>query len=406
MPDFLPFPGIRYREADISAVSAPPYDVIEPEARAALEARDPHNSVRLILPDSYDGAAATLASWRAGGVLVTDEEPTFSVYRMDFTGDNGLPQRTTGVIGALGLDNERGDVMPHERTLPKAKSDRLQLLRATRANLDPIWGLSLVTGLSLLLDHAIDAFGGAPLATASDEEGFHHSLWRITEPGRVAAIAELVASERIVLADGHHRFETAGNYRAERPSAGADDPGADAIMTLIVELAPGELCVRAIHRLLTGIGNGIDLRAALAGPFMVHAAGPNVPEGVAALEVAMREGGGLGLVDRDGLALLLPTAELEARMDAFPAELRDVDSARFDAGVLPAVPGVSLAYRNDAATVAAQVEKGNADAAVLLRPVSVHTIRAAAAADLRMPEKTTFFAPKPRTGMVFRSLDE
>ena len=140
-------------------------------------------------------------------------------------------------------------------------------------------------------------------------------------------------------------------------------------------------------------------------PFTVHAAGPNVPEGVAALEAAMREGGGLGLVDRDGLALLLPTAELEARMDAFPAELRDVDSARFDAGGLPAVPRASLADRHDAATVAAQVEKGNADAAVLLRPVSVHTIRAAAAADLRMPEKTTFFAPKPRTGMVFRSLD-
>ncbi len=138
---------------------------------------------------------------------------------------------------------------------------------------------------------------------------------------------------------------------------------------------------------------------------MVHAAGPNVPEGVAALETAMRESGGLGLVDRDGLALLLPTAELEARMTELPVELRDVDSARFDAGVLPAVPGVSLAYRNDAATVAAQVEKGNADAAVLLRPVGVDTIRAAAAADLRMPEKTTFFAPKPRTGMVFRSLD-
>jgi uncharacterized protein (DUF1015 family) len=404
MPDFLPFTGIRYREADISAVSAPPYDVIDPDERAALVAGDPHNAVRLILPDSYDGAAQTLAQWRVDGVLVDDDTPTFSVYRMDFTGDHGLPQRTTGVIGALGLSDEGGGVMPHERTLPKAKSDRLELLRATRANLDPIWGLSLATGLSLLLDHAVEAFGGEPLATATDEEGFHHSLWRITDPARVRAISELVATQRIVLADGHHRFETAGNFRTERRTAGADDAGADAIMTLIVELAPGELCVRAIHRLLTGVAD-VDLRAALAGPFMVHAAGPNVREGVAALEVAMRESGGLGLVDRDGLALLLPTAELAARMDAFPAELRDVDSARFDAGVLPATPDVSLAYRNDAQAVAALVEKGDADAAVLLRPVTVDTIRAAAAADLRMPEKTTFFAPKPRTGMVFRSLD-
>jgi hypothetical protein len=137
----------------------------------------------------------------------------------------------------------------------------------------------------------------------------------------------------------------------------------------------------------------------------VHAAGPNEPAAVAALEVAMRDGGSLGLVDRDGLALLMPTAELEARVADLPPELRDVDSARFDAGVLPAVPGATLAYRNDAQAVAAQVANGDADAAVLLRPVSVETIRAAAAADLRMPEKTTFFAPKPRTGMVFRSLD-
>jgi uncharacterized protein (DUF1015 family) len=409
VPEFLPFTGIRYPAADITAVSAPPYDVIEPEARAALAARDPHNSVRLILPDSYDGAAATLARWRADGVLVTDETPTFSLYRMDFTGDDGRPQRTTGVIGALGLAHEPGDVMPHERTLPKAKTDRLELLRATRANLDPIWGLSLATGLSTLLAQAHADLPGAPFATATDEDGFHHSLWRITDPDRITAISAAVAGARVVLADGHHRFETANNYRAERRAAGISDPGADAIMTLVVELAPGQLCVRAIHRLLSGVaakGHGAgDLRAALAGPFRVDAAGPNVPEGVAALETAMRESGGLGLVDRQGLALLLPEPELETRMGAQPAELRDVDSARFDAGVLPAVPGVALAYRNDARAVAAQVEKGDADAAVLLRPVTVDTIRAAAAADLRMPEKTTFFAPKPRTGMVFRSLD-
>jgi uncharacterized protein (DUF1015 family) len=406
VPRFLPFPGIRYRTHDITAVSAPPYDVIEPEARAALEARDPHNAVRLILPDSYDAAAAALAQWRDDGVLVTDSAPTFSIYRMDFTGDDGIPQRTTGVLGALALDDDGSGVMPHERTLPKAKSDRLELLRATRANLDPIWGLSLAGGLSTLLqpgDAAADA-------TATDEDGFHHSLWRVDDPARVAAIADAVGSELVVLADGHHRFETANNYRRERRAAGFDDPGADAIMTLIVELAPNQLCVRAIHRLLTGVPraglDGGDLRAALSGPFFVHAAGPNVPEGVAALEVAMRDGGSLGLVDRDGLALLMPTVELEARMAELPPELREVDSARFDAGVLPAVPGATLAYRNDAQTVASQVAKGNADAAVLLRPVTVDTIRAAAAADLRMPEKTTFFAPKPRTGMVFRSLDD
>jgi uncharacterized protein (DUF1015 family) len=401
VPRFLPFPGIRYGSRDISAVSAPPYDVIEPEARAALMARDSHNAVRLILPDAYDAAAAALAQWRAGGVLVTDSEPTLSIYRMDFTGDDGRPQRTTGVLGALALDDAGSGVMPHERTLPKAKTDRLELLRATRANLDPIWGLSLAGGLSSHLDPG----NADPDATAVDEDGFHHSLWIVADPARIARIADAISSELVVLADGHHRFETANNYRRERRTAGIDDPGADAIMTLVVELAPNQLCVRAIHRLLAGVGD-VDLRDALGGPFFVHAAGPNTPEGVAALEVAMRDGGSLGLVDRNGLALLMPTAELEIRMADLPPELGDVDSARFDAGVLPAVPDVTLAYRNDAQAVAAQVAKGNADAAVLLRPVTVETIRAAAAADLRMPEKTTFFAPKPRTGMVFRSLDD
>jgi hypothetical protein len=138
---------------------------------------------------------------------------------------------------------------------------------------------------------------------------------------------------------------------------------------------------------------------------VVEAAGPNTPDGVLALEVAMRRHGGLGLVDHDGLALLLPTDELARRSADLPLELRDVDSTRFDVGVRAELPDVTLAYRNDGRAVAAQVEKGTADAAVLLRPVDVDTIRAAAAADLRMPEKTTFFAPKPRTGMVFRSLD-
>ena len=175
-------------------------------------------------------------------------------------------------------------------------------------------------------------------------------------------------------------------------------------MTLVVELAPEQLCVRAIHRLLHDLGS-VRLRDALAPVFEVRDAGPNEAAGVVALEAAMRREGALGLVDADGLALLVPTAALDDLVAALPAPLRGVDAARFEAGVLPSVPGVSLGYRDDAATVAAAVEKGQAQAAVLLRPVDVDTIRAAAAAGVRMPEKTTFFSPKPRTGMVFRSLD-
>ncbi len=287
-------------------------------------------------------------------------------------------------------------MLPHERTLPKAKSDRLELLRATRANFEPIWGLSLGRGLTSLLDAS-----ALPLAVAGDPDGVRHELYRLDDPGRIDAVAALVGGDRLVLADGHHRFETACTYRDER---GAGDPAAGSIMMLVVELLPEQLCVRAIHRVLGRI-DGVDLRTALSRAFTVTAAGPNDADGVTALEAAMRAEAGLGLVDAEGLALLTPTPALERSLADLPAPLPGVDSARFEAGVLPAIPDVTLAYRDDARTVAAAVEKGHAEAAVLLRPVDVDTIRAAADAGVRMPEKTTFFSPKPRTGMVFRSLD-
>jgi uncharacterized protein (DUF1015 family) len=418
--DFLPFRGIRYdpellsgaRPATLDAVAAPPYDVIDDEERAALEARDPHNSVRLILPrdegaiDRYQVAAATLTAWSRLGILRTDLAPQLYGYEMRFHDDAGHPRRTRGVLGALALP-PAGDagganaILPHERTLPKAKSDRLELLRATRANTDPIWGLSLTDGLTELLDPL-----GNAAAVCTDDEGVAHELFPIQEPDRIEAIRAAVARSSVVLADGHHRFETACTYRDERLAAGLDDDGAAAIMTLVVELVEHELSVRAIHRLLDGIAS-VDLRIALRDAFDVIDAGANEPDGVAALTRHMVDDGALGLVDRAGLALLVPRAEVFAeRLVDVPAEERDVDAARFEAGVMPVIPGARVTYRNDAAAVAAIVDKGGADAAVLLRPVTVEQIRRAALAGVRMPQKTTFFHPKLRTGMVFRSLDD
>ena len=420
MADFLPFRGIRYDAellagagpATLDAVAAPPYDVIDDEERAALEARDPHNSVRLILPrdegatDRYHVAAATLAAWGRRGILRTDLAPQLYGYEMRFRNDAGQPRRTRGVLGALALPTavNGGDgtpILPHERTLPKAKSDRLELLRATRANTDPIWGLSLTDGLTQLLDPVGDA-----AAACVDGEGVEHELFPIQAPDRIEAIRAAVARTPVVLADGHHRFETACNYRDERLAAGIDDVGAAAIMTLVVELVDHELSVRAIHRLLDGIAP-VDLRVALRDGFEVIDAGANEPDAVAALGRRMVDEGGLGLVDRDGLALLVPRPQVFAeRLVDVPAEARDVDAARFEAGVMPVIPDARVTYRNDAAAVAAIVDKSAADAAVLLRPVTVDQIRRAALAGVRMPQKTTFFHPKLRTGMVFRSLDD
>ncbi|HMG25213.1 MAG TPA: DUF1015 domain-containing protein [Acidimicrobiia bacterium] len=415
VPEFLPFRGIRYalREADapadVAAVAAPPYDVIDDDDRAGLEAADPRNSVRLILPrdgedgrDRYRVAADCLHEWRRDGVLVVDDPARFYLYEMLFEDENGRFRRTHGVVGALGLPpSGRGPadvgVLPHERTMNTATSDRLSLLRATRANLDPIWVLSLTEGLStLLVPHRLPL-----IAYCEDGDGVTHRLFRLTEPERIAAVSKSVAAAPVVLADGHHRFETACAYRDERLAAGIDDVGAGRIMAFAAELADDELSVRPIHRLLHGV-EGVDVRGALTGRFSVVEAGPNTPDGIASLRRRMRDEGGLGLVDRSGLALLRPAADVVGE----PEVLRDVDSTRFDTHVRPALPGATVTFRSDAAAVAALVEKGAVDAAVLLRPVSVAQIRAAAFAGVRMPEKTTFFSPKPRTGMVFRSLDE
>ncbi|HEX4491765.1 MAG TPA: DUF1015 domain-containing protein [Acidimicrobiia bacterium] len=415
MPDFFPFAGFRYdrdRGDDLTARVAPPYDVIDEDQRRTLEATHPENAVRLILPrdgdvdgDRYDRAASDYERWCAQGVLVRDSEPRFYGYRMDFTDEHGRARHTLGVVGALALP-EPGDgtVLPHERTLPKAKSDRLALLRATRLNLDPIWGLSLTEGLSDAIDTS------RPLGECTDEDGTVHSLFAIDDPARQRAIREGVAATPVVLADGHHRFETALNYREERRHAGIADPGADAIMTFVVELADDQLSIEPIHRLLHLPGDGhaaaASLRDVLGSAFTVTDAGPNTAAGVDALESAMRESGALGLVDPDGLALLVPRRDVTGPALAHePAPVAGTDAALVEAVVVPLLTGASMEYRHDARGVAALVASGVADAALLLRPVSVADTRAAALAGVRMPQKTTFFAPKPRTGMVFRSLD-
>ena len=411
MPELSPFAGVRYdcdaAGAVLGVLAAPPYDVVDDDEHAALEASHPHNSVRLILPrdeteegDRYARATAAFAEWQAAGVLFVDDRPRFYSYRMEYRTAAGEARHTRGVIGALRLpDAGADDVLPHERTLPKAKSDRLSLLRAMRVNVDPIWGLSLGAGLTELLEPA------EFLCSCEDSEGTRHTLAAIDDPARIAAIEAVVGRSPLVLADGHHRFETACAYRDERRAAGIDDDGAAAIMCFVVELVDDELTIEPIHRLID-LPIGADVRVALADAFVVTDAGPVTPEGVEALTARMRVEHGLGLVDAAGLALAVPRAEVRAAALAgeHPA-VAATDAAVVEALVVPRLPDASFHYRHDARAVAALVDKGAASAAILCSPVTVAQTRAAAVDRVRMPQKTTFFWPKPRTGMVFRTLD-
>jgi len=419
VPDLFPFPGLRYQlgalHTDLGALTAPPYDVIDEEGRARLEAAHPQNAVRLILPrdvdsgDRYQRARETFEQWQGDGVLAADT-PHLYVYRMGFTDDDGRARRMTGVVGALALSALGEDVLPHERTMKKARSDRLDLLRSVRANLDPVWMLSPAGGLSELLEPALT--GGVAAASCVDEYGVEHCLFPI-EGDLVDRIREKVGTAPLIIADGHHRYETSLAYRDEQQTAGVDDPGAARIMALVVELAEEQLSVQPIHRLILGAtGNFIGKLNVVA---EVEPMGGNNPEGVRRLMAEMERTESLGLVAGPGLALLRPRLEaLRAGLERLPEPLWEVDTALLEVMLgrlyaqreaLRMSDDIVIDFRHDALTVAAMVAKGTVGAAILLRPVSVSQIEAVAEAGLRMPQKTTFFQPKPLTGLVFRSLD-
>jgi uncharacterized protein (DUF1015 family) len=300
--------------------------------------------------------------------LETDAEPAFYAYRMSFTDESGAARQTLGVLGALELSHPgEAGILPHERTTSKDKADRLNLLRACQANLSPIWGLSLAAGLSarLPVDRVADA-------RAVDEDGVVHELWVL---GDATAIGDAVASAPLVIADGHHRFETALAYRDEDSSEGARF-----VLAYVVELTESQLAVGPIHRLLSDLPADFDLSPW----FDMEPVDAPVP-------------GSMALLTREGVWRLDPKPSTVAAAEA------DLDSSRLDVA-LRSWPGVNVRYQHGVDRVTAAVEKGEADAAVLLRPATVAQIAETGHGGERMPPKTTFFFPKPRTGMVFRSV--
>lgn len=396
MTQFRPFIGTRYspEAVELEDVISPPYDVISEAERGELERTSPYNSVRLELPqeengrDRYASAADRLEQWLAKSVLIDDPEPSFYVYRMGFRDDQGRPRQTTGAFGALALsDPSEGEILPHEETTPKAKDDRLNLLRATQTNLSPIWVLSPTNGLSQICDVA-----DPPVARATDVDGVHHRLWRVTQPGVCDAISEIVGSAPVLVADGHHRFETALAYREERREAGAASTGDDSILALAVELAEEQLTVQAIHRLVSGLPEGFDIPGAFEAwfdLFETEAASETITD-------RMAEAGALTLITRQGTWLMRP----KATTDDSP---HDLDSSRIQRP-LAELPNASIVYQHGWKNVADAVATEVAQAGLLLRPATVSQISAVSRSGVRMPAKTTFFWPKIRTGLVFRRL--
>jgi uncharacterized protein (DUF1015 family) len=392
VPRFEPFAAIRYATDDLASVIAPPYDVLSDADVDAFEVRSAHNIVRIDVPrggeDRYGVAAQTLRAWLDEGVLAADPCPSFTIYRMRFTDSAGARRDIAGVLGGLEVvDLEAGGVLPHERTTAEASTDRLDLTRATAANLSPVWGLSLSASLTELL-----AEPGEALCAVTDE-GVEHVLERVTDPDRIAAIRDKLAADDVLIADGHHRYGISRSYRDEvRESTGRTDTPAELTLAFVNELIEEQLSVEAIHRLYADI-DVADLARALARSFELIPTDRPSPETLA----AMATKGFLVLFTRDG------SWRLEAKQGRFDG-VRALDGGWLETA-LADVP-LRVTYQHGLAETLVEVDSGRASAAVLIRPVSVAEIERTAREGLLMPPKSTFFTPKLKTGFVIRSLTE
>lgn len=394
MPGFIPFRALRYAASDLSTLIAPPYDVLSEEQVAAWHAADAHNITHVDVPaggdQRYADAARILAGWVADGTLVTDAEPTLTLYRLRFTDAGGAARDVVGVLGGLQvLDPGQRDVppvLPHERTTSKASTDRLDLTRATRANLSPVWGLSLAAGLTTLLAEPAE-----PIAVVHDA-GVTHVVERVTDPARIAAIADHVAVHPVLIADGHHRYGIARTYRDEvRSATGRTDTPAEHTLAFVNELVAEQLSVEAIHRLYTRITPDRLVQQLGARFDLVPTDRPTA----ATLSQMVDEG-----------FLVLVTPSQSYRLVAKP---RAFDGVRgLDGLWLEETLGTDLevGYQHGLDEVLESVGSGAAAAAILIRPVSVAEIERTAREEALMPPKSTFFTPKLKTGLVVRPLSD
>ena len=394
MPRFEPFQALRYRRnIELHDVCSPPYDVLSDADRLALATRHEDNIVHIDMPvsaagNAYEHAASILNQWISDGVLVRDETPSFTLYRMRFTDSTGKPRNVVGVIGALEVvDEGAGGVLPHERTTPKAKTDRLELTRATDANLSPVWGLSLAEGLSALLTEPAELLG-----EITDDLGVVHSVERVTDTNRITQISAAITAHPVVIADGHHRYAISRTYRDEtRERTNSKSTGAELTMTYINELIDEQLSVAAIHRLYEGITYK-QLAAALSPFFTINDADSVGPTTLS----QMNERGSLCLVAKTGRThWLTPIAERFTGV-------RNLDSAYLEHALSSVQHEVR--YQHGVTEVQHELQTSDATAAILIRPVSVTEIQRTANEGLLMPPKSTFFSPKLRTGFVLREM--
>ncbi|HLK43319.1 MAG TPA: DUF1015 domain-containing protein [Thermoleophilia bacterium] len=417
---FEPLRVLRYdpAQAPLDQVIAPPYDVIGPAERTLLMQRSPHSVVRLILPDSPNAAADLLHAWTQSGVLDRDMLPAVWWHDQRFTGPDGVEHTRSGFVAGVRLSPySQGRIRPHEQTHSSVKADLLELVRSTRANFAPLFGLyDDPTGAAAALapDEA-----QVPDMAATDGDGTEHRFWRVDDADAILATQLALAESEILIADGHHRYETALAYQAERRERDgdpADDQPYDFVMMHLVEMSDPGLVIYPTHRVVLGSREvtpdllvAFDVRELTGTPTQVEAALNEVDPGQVAFAVWRRAG---------RPALLATLRDRSAAMMAMPgsvAALRAVDSAVLEAVVLAPMLGMLdrehflhtdlIRYVRELGAATGAVDAGESAAAFILRAPTVAQVRAVAAAGKVMPQKSTYFFPKLYSGFLLQPLD-
>ncbi len=424
-----PLKPLRYalNKVSLAKVVAPPYDVISEQGRAELAALDPHNVVRLILPEGegdsrYANAATTLRAWQESGVLVRDDEPGFYRYDQTFVAPGGTRTFTrSGFLALVGTQPyEDRVILPHERTLSGPKEERLKLFRATQTNLSP--GFMLYRDPERRVDGALEK--GKLLAECATVDGVKHALTKVSDANAISAIVSALAPLQLLIADGHHRYETSLRYRREVEASLSAPSDARAehryFMVFLANEADPNLVVFATHRHVHALPsfNGQSMIEKAREWFVVS----ELPRGAdaRAIESKMTERGYKGFVVAlpDGRSFSL---ELRADRDLAlhplltlkPEALRQADVTLLHSILFEDILGLSaeaqakktnLWYPQDAGESLAELRAGKGQLLVLMNPTPVSEVRAVAEAGEVMPQKSTFFYPKVLTGLAIHTL--
>lgn len=435
MVEIAPMRALRYASPELAERVAPPYDVVGPEQRAKLASRSPHNVVHLDLPAGegdarYANAAALLARWRDEGVLARDDRPTLYRYVQTFEPPGGGTRRRREGFFALvkAEPYERRAVLPHERTLSGPKEDRYRLMVATRAALSPVF--------LLYPDPQREVAGqlaaARPIAAFATDDGVQHELAVLDDPAAVTRVVERLAGVSAVIADGHHRYETALRYAAqvdsERAAAGAPAAGPRAahrfVLAFLAAVEDPGLSVFPTHRLVHSLPGGLAWEAlttraaewfevgelgATPAPAQIVERLAGLGAGAPAFVAALGDGRAFGLRWRADRELAAHPA-LAAR----PAVLRGSDVVVLHDVMLESLLGISreaqleqrnITYVKDAREALERVRGGEGDVLFLLNPTPVSLVRDVAESGEVMPQKSTYFHPKVLTGLLVHLLD-